>query len=35
VLVLGNYYSTDRRPEAVARAREAFRVLEINTRGGE
>ena len=35
VLVLGNYYSTDRRPEAAARAKEAFCVLEINTRGGE
>ena len=35
VLVLGNYYTTDRRPEAAARAREAFKVVEVNTRGGE
>ena len=35
VLVLGNFYSTDRRPEAAARAKAAFQVVEINTRGGE
>ena len=35
VLVLGNFYSTDRQPEAVARAKQAFRVIEVNTRGGE
>ena len=35
VLALGNFYSTDRRPEAAARAKEAFKVVEVNTRGGE
>jgi carbamoyltransferase len=34
-LVLGNYYTRDRPPTAVARAREAFTVLEMNMRGGE
>lgn len=35
VLVLGNCYATQRDPAAVARAEQAFKVLEINTRGGE
>jgi carbamoyltransferase len=35
VLVLGDCYSTDRNPDAVARARAAFRVLEANLLGGE
>jgi Carbamoyltransferase C-terminus len=34
-LVLGNFYTRDRPPAAVARAREAFIVLEMNMRGGE
>ncbi|MBN8909828.1 MAG: nodulation protein, partial [Rhodospirillales bacterium] len=35
VLVLGNYCATDRPAAAVAKARAAFEVLEINTRSGE
>jgi carbamoyltransferase len=35
VLVLGNYYTTDRPKEAAARARSDFEVIEINTRSGE
>jgi carbamoyltransferase len=35
VLVLGNYYTTDRPEVAVTRARQAFDVVEINTRGSE
>ncbi len=35
VLVLGNYYATDRPAAAVKKARSAFEVLEINTRSGE
>jgi carbamoyltransferase len=35
VLVLGSFYSTDRKKDAVARARAAFRVLEANLLGGE
>lgn len=35
VLVLGNFYTTDRPAVAVERARKAFEVYEINTRGGE
>jgi carbamoyltransferase len=35
VLVLGNYYTTDRPEGAAARARSKFEVLEINTRSGE
>lgn len=35
VLVLGNYYTTDRPAEAMTRARVAFEVIEVNTRGGE
>ncbi len=35
VLVLGNYYTRARTPDAVARAREAFTVHIVNTRGGE
>ena len=35
VLVLGNYYSTDRPTTAAERARASFEVVEINTRGGE
>jgi carbamoyltransferase len=35
VLVLGNYYATDRPEGAAARARSNFEVLEINTRSGE
>jgi carbamoyltransferase len=34
-LVLGNFYTRDRPPSAVARARGEFTVLEANTRGGE
>ena len=34
-LVLGNFYTRDRPPAAVARARDAFTVLDVNTRGGE
>jgi carbamoyltransferase len=34
-LVLGNYYTTDRPPASVDRARAAFEVIEVNTRGGE
>ena len=34
-LVLDNFYTRDRPPAAVARAREAFTVLEMNMRGGE
>ena len=34
-LVLGNFYTRDRPAEAVARARNAFTLLEVNTRGGE
>jgi carbamoyltransferase len=34
-LALGNFYTTDRNPEAAARAREAFRIREANMRGGE
>ena len=35
VLVLGNFYTRARTPDAVARAREAFTVHAVNTRGGE
>lgn len=35
VLVLGNFYTRARLPDAVARAREAFTVHAANTRGGE
>ncbi len=35
VLVLGNYYTTDRPESAIQRARSSFAVLEANTRGGE
>jgi len=35
VLVLGNYYTTDRPGAAVESARSSFAVIEINTRGGE
>ena len=35
VLVLGDCYVTDRPEAAVARARGAFEVIEVNTRGGE
>ena len=35
VLVLGNFYTTDRPVDAVAQAQAAFEVVEINTRGGE
>jgi carbamoyltransferase len=34
-LVLGNFYTRDRPIAAVSRARNAFTVLEANTRGGE
>ena len=34
-LVLGNFYTRDRPAEAVARARDAFTLMEVNTRGGE
>ena len=34
-LVLGNFYTRDRPPSAVARARDAFTVFDVNTRGGE
>jgi hypothetical protein len=34
-LVLGNFYTRDRPPAAVAHARDAFTVLDANTRGGE
>ena len=34
-LVLGNFYTRDRPPEAVARARNDFTALDVNTRGGE
>ena len=34
-LVLGNFYTRDRPTAAVARARAAFTVLDVNTRGGE
>jgi len=35
ILVLGNFYTRDRPPAAIARARDAFTVLDANTRGGE
>jgi len=35
VLVLGNYYTSDRPEGASARARADFEVIEINTRSGE
>lgn len=35
ILVLGNYYTTDRPPAAVAHARASFEVVEVNTRSGE
>ena len=35
VLVLGNFYTTDRPADAVEQALAAFSVVEINTRGGE
>ena len=35
VLVLGNYYTTDRPEGAVAKAQASFEVIEVNTRGGE
>jgi hypothetical protein len=34
-LVLGNFYTRDRPIAAVTRARDAFTVLDANTRGGE
>jgi carbamoyltransferase len=34
-LVLGTFYTRDRPPAAVAHARDAFTVLDANTRGGE
>jgi carbamoyltransferase len=35
VLILGDFYCTDRPPAAVQKARSAFDVIEINTRSGE
>lgn len=35
VLVIGNYYTTDRPAAAVSEARRSFEVIEINTRGGD
>ena len=35
VLVLGNFYTTDRPDAAVAHARSSFEVVDVNTRGGE
>ncbi|MEQ1613975.1 MAG: carbamoyltransferase C-terminal domain-containing protein [Hyphomicrobiaceae bacterium] len=35
VLVLGDYYTTDRPAGAAARANASFEVVEVNTRGGE
>ena len=35
VLVLGNYYTSDRPEGAAARARAEFEIIEINTRSGE
>jgi carbamoyltransferase len=35
VLVLGNYYTTDRPKAAVERSRSSFSVMEGNMRGGE
>lgn len=35
VLVLGNFYTTDRPADAMQRARSSFEVVEVNTRGGE
>ena len=34
-LVLGNFYTRDRPPSAMARARDAFAILDVNTRVGE
>ena len=35
VLVLGNFYTRDRTPSAVARARDSFTLHAANMRGGE
>ena len=35
VLVLGNFYSTDRNANAIARARSRFQIKAANLRGGE
>jgi carbamoyltransferase len=35
VLVLGDYYSTSRPDGAMRAARGGFRVVDVNTRGGE
>lgn len=35
VLVMGDYYVTDRPAAAAERARRRFEVIEVNTRGGE
>ena len=35
VLVMGNYYCTDRPVDAAERVRAAFTVLEANLRGSE
>ena len=35
VLVMGDYYTTDRPKDAATRARSSFEVVEVNTRGGE
>ncbi len=35
ILVLGNYCTADRPPASAAKARAAFEVIEVNTRGGE
>lgn len=35
VLIMGDYYVTDRPTAAVERARARFEVIEVNTRGGE
>jgi carbamoyltransferase len=34
-LVLGNFYTRDRPPHAVARAHKDFTLVDANTRGGE
>ncbi len=35
VVVLGNFYSTDRNPKAVERAKAAHKMVEANLQGGE
>jgi len=35
VLVMGNFYTTDRPGQSVSAAQKAFEVAEVNTRGGE